>query len=592
MKQSNSNIVIEITSLKDLYRYRYLIDPATIAALYVRLSRDDNFDGDSYSIANQKKLLIDIAKDKGYTCLLIFCDDGISGVTMNRPGFQLMLQAVEMNIVSAVFVKDLSRIGRNYIEVGKLTEEVFPEHDIRLVAVSDNLDTDEGESEFTPIKNLFNEWYSRDISKKRRISNKIKGTSGEPLGPPPYGYMKDPANPKRWIIDDEAADVVRRIFRLAADGYGPAQIAAMLSKEHILIPVFYQQAKGINRPVKIREDKEPGQWNTSSVRSILAKQEYCGDVLNFKTYSKSYKNKKRLENAPENMMIFKDVHEPVIERELWERVQQKRSNSIIRQNTKNGTPNIFAGLLFCADCGGALNFHFNQKNRDIKYYNCGNNNSCQKTCTTTHYIRLDFLEQVVLAEVRRLAQFAVRHEDEFMLSVAQRSKQVADMERKSKERELAALRKRDRELDTVFERLYEDNISGKVSDERYAKMSAKYESEQAEISELIKTHSAELEKIRSRDMTTDTFAAMVSKYTRARKLTQAMLNELIDRIEVYHAEKIDGVTTQRLTIRYNCIGSIALPEVIAAPEVTVQTRRGVEVSYAAAFTPEEERYAS
>ena len=237
MKQSNK--IIEILNLMDLVSIRNVLDPAKVAALYVRLSRDDNLEGDSYSVVNQKKLLMEVAKSKGYTYLLIFCDDGISGVTMNRPGYQLMLQAVEQHIVSAVFVKDLSRLGRNYIEVGKLTEEVFPEHDIRLIAVSDNLDTDEGESELTPIKNLFNEWYARDISKKRRISNKIKGNAGEPMGQPPYGYMKDPDDPKRWVIDEEAAAVIRRIFDMTLDGSGTEQIAAALSKDYILTPFFY-----------------------------------------------------------------------------------------------------------------------------------------------------------------------------------------------------------------------------------------------------------------------------------------------------------------------------------------------------------------
>jgi len=291
----------------DLVSLRNIIDPAKIAALYVRLSRDDNLDGDSYSVINQKKLLTQIAKDKGYTYLLIFCDDGISGVTMNRPGFQLLLQAVEQNIVSAVFVKDLSRLGRNYIEVGKLTEEVFPEHDIRLVAVSDNLDTDEGESELTPIKNLFNEWYARDISKKRRISNKIKGAAGEPMGQPPYGYMKDPLSPKQWIVDEEAAAVVRRIYSMTLDGYGTEQIAAALSQDRIYTPIFYWRSKGIKRAGKV-SDREPHKWNSSTVVKILGLQEYCGDIINFKTYSKSYKNKKRFENDPENMAVFKDVH--------------------------------------------------------------------------------------------------------------------------------------------------------------------------------------------------------------------------------------------------------------------------------------------
>lgn len=276
------------------------------AFLYPRLSRDDNLDGDSYSIQNQKKLLTKAAKDMGYTNLVTFCDDGVSGVTMDRPGFNAMIAELEKGHAAAVFVKDMSRLGRNYIEVGRLMEEFFPEHDIRLVAVSDGIDTAEGESEMAPIKNLFNEWYARDISKKRRISNKIKGNAGEPMGQPPYGYMKDPDNLKHWLVDDEPAAVVRRIYRMTMDGLGTEQIATRLEEEGVLTPMAYWQSKGINRPGK-RKDAPPTKWNSSSVIKILSSQEYCGDILNFKTYSKSYKLKKRIENDRENWVELGNI---------------------------------------------------------------------------------------------------------------------------------------------------------------------------------------------------------------------------------------------------------------------------------------------
>lgn len=314
------------------------------AILYVRLSRDDNLEGDSYSIQNQKQLLTKVAKEKEYTNLIIFSDDGISGVTMNRPGFQQMIEAIEKQQASAVFVKDMSRLGRNYIEVGRLTEEFFPEHEIRLVAVSDNIDTDEGENELTPIRNLFNEWYARDISKKRRISNKIKGSAGDPMGQPPYGYQKDPNNPKRWIIDDEAAAVVRRIYSMTLDGHGTEQIAATLSEDHVLTPIYYWRSHGVNRAGKVTE-RPPYKWNSSSVTKILSLQEYCGDVINFKTYSKSYKNKKRLPNDEENMSVFRDVHEPIIDRVTWEEVQQKRGK-IRKRRTNEGKRISFLACLF------------------------------------------------------------------------------------------------------------------------------------------------------------------------------------------------------------------------------------------------------
>jgi len=549
------------------------------AFLYERLSRDDNLDGDSYSIQNQKKLLTKVAKEKGYTNLVHFFDDGISGVTMDRPGFQSMLQEIEKGKAAAVFVKDLSRLGRNYIEVGRLTEEFFPEHDIRLVAVSDAIDTDEGENELAPIKNLFNEWYARDISKKRRISNKIKGNAGEPMGQPPYGYEKDPDNPKRWVIEETAAAVVRRIYRMSLDGMGVEQIADTLSKEEILTPRFYWQAKGIRR-AGVPPKYGPCHWNSSTVTKILGQQEYCGDVLNFKTYSKSYKNKRRIENDRENWAIFKDVHEPIIDRATWEKIQEKRGK-IRKCRTHEGERNMFSGLLVCADCGNNLHFHFNQGNPEIKYFNCSNYKGNRGTCPSTHYIRADFLEQVMLAEIRRLTRFVCRYEKEFAAMMMGFTQQAAEDERRVIQKELDAATARDRELDSLFERIYEDMVAGRLTEERFARMSAKYEDEQKELRSKIKALQEGIERTRSKAVTADIFMSAVRKYTRAKKLTRRMLDELVQYIEVHQAEKIDGTWVQRLTIHYNCIGAITIPEelTLPMPEITVNTRKGVYVSY-------------
>ena len=550
------------------------------AFLYERLSRDDNLEGESYSIGNQKKLLTKVAKEKGYTNLVHFMDDGISGVTMDRPGFVDMIRQLEEGRAAAVFVKDLSRLGRNYIEVGRLTEEFFPEHDIRLVAVSDNIDTAEGENELAPIRNLFNEWYARDISKKRRISNKIKGNAGEPMGQPPYGYMKDPDNPKRWIVDDEAALVVKRIYSMTLDGLGTEQIAAQLERDGLLTPAAYWIHKGVKRTGK-KKELPPTRWNSSTITKILSLQEYCGDILNFKTYSKSYKNKKRINNERDNWVVFKDVHEPIIDRAVWEQVQQKRGTRR-RRRTNDGEKNMFSGLLVCADCGNNLHYHFNQGNPEIKYFNCSNYKGNRGTCTSTHYVRVDFLEQVVLGEIKRLTKFASHYEDDFVKAVMGSSQQSVALDRKLKEKELAALQARDEELDGLFERIYEDNVSGKLSDDRFSKMSRRYEDEQKEISERIKTLRAEMDKLISKAVTADMFISTERKYTRAKALTPRMLNELIDRIEVHQAEKIDGEWVQHLAIHYNCVGAIFIPEVfpLPVPEVSVNTRKGVVVNYA------------
>ena len=499
---------------------------------------------------------------------------------MDRPGFVEMIRQLEQGKAAAVFVKDLSHLGRNYIEVGRLTEEFFPDHDIRLVAVSDNIDTAEGENELAPIRNLFNEWYARDISKKRRISNKIKGNAGEPMGQPPYGYIKDPNDPKHWIVDDEAAQVVRRVYSMTLEGFGTEQIATQLEKDGVLTPRAYWLTKGIKRPGKGKQ-QPPTKWNSSTITKILSLQEYCGDILNFKTYSKSYKNKKRIDNDRENWVVFQDVHEAIIERAVYEQVQQKRGK-IRKRRTNNGEHNMFSGLLVCADCGSNLHFHFNQGNPEIKYFNCSNYKGNRGTCTSTHYVRVDFLEEVVLGEIRRLTKFASLYEDEFVKAVIGHSQQAEQTDRKLKEKELKTLLARDEELDGLFERIYEDNVSGKLSDDRFAKMSRRYEDEQKELAEKIKKLRSEIEKQSSRSMTTDMFIGLVRKYTRARKLTPRMLNELIEKIEVFNAEKIDGVWEQRLRIHYNCVGTIEIPTVLPLPipEVSVNTRKGVVVNYA------------
>ena len=552
------------------------------ASLYLRLSRDDNLEGESYSIGNQKKLLTAVAKEKGYTNLLIYIDDGISGVTMNRPDYIRMIEDFENNKSSALFVKDLSRIGRNYIEVGKLTEEFLPEHDIRLVAVSDNIDTHEGENELAPIKNLFNEWYARDISKKRRISNKIKGNAGEPMGMPPYGYMKNPDGSKSWVVDEEAANVVRRIFDLTLEGIGTHQIADILASENVLIPTSYWISKGIGRPGS--KTASSCEWKSSTIISILSKQEYCGDVLNFKTYSKSYKNKKRYENDRENWVIFKDVHEPIIDRAVWETIQERRSRKTRKKQKSDGEKNMFSGLLVCADCGSNLWYHFNQKNHDIQYFNCsGYNKGNRKICNSTHYIRVDFLEKVVLGEIRRLTKLATQYENEFAKIVMGHSIKAAQQERQLKQKELHTLNARNDELDNLFGHIYEDNVSGKISDDRFAKLSVKYESEQKEVTARIKELETELNTEKSKAVTADMFMTSVRKYTRARKLTPRMLNELIKKIEVHQSEKIDGKTVQQLTIHYNCIGNIEIPDLEKLPEnnVSIHTRQGVDVHFAA-----------
>ena len=551
------------------------------AALYCRLSRDDNMDSESNSIQNQRKILQKAAKDKGYTDTIFFVDDGITGTTMKRPGFQKMLTAIEAGYISAVFVKDLSRLGRNYIEVGKLTEEFFPLHDIRLVAVSDGVDSDEGEDDFTPFKNIMNEYYAKDISKKRRIVNKMKGNAGVPLSPPPYGYIKKPDDPRFWVVEPEAAEVVRRIYRMALEGYGLAETATRLAADGVVNPTYYWRSRGTSRGGS-KSTVEPTKWGHTTVKKILTLQEYCGDVINFKSYSKSYKMKKRIENPEENRAIFLNVHEAIIDRQTWEKVQALQKGTRRKKPTVTQEPSVFSGLLKCPECGGNLNFHFNQNNHDIKFFSCQNHNSGYRKCSKTHYIRLDFLEQVVLYEVKRLACFASEYENDFIKAMIGRSAKVAENDRIRKQRELDALTARDRELDMLFERLYEDNVAGKIDDARFAKMSKRYEQEQGENAKKIKALRLELKKDESKRMDIDDFLETVRRYTDATTITKRMVAELIDHIEVYHAEKQDGVTNQRVVIYYNCIGAFDVPDRRKIPEadIIMETRKGVALSYA------------
>ena len=423
--------------------------------------------------------------------------------------------------------------------------------------------------------------YARDISKKIRSSHRLRGNMGEPLSQPPYGYQKSPENKKKWIIDPEAAEIVKSIFKMCLDGKGNETIARILQEQKVLVPMAYWQRKGLPRGGK-KTQPNPYRWCKTTVQKILSQQEYCGDVINFKSYSKSYKMKKRIENPEENRAIFLNVHEAIIDRQTWEKVQALQKGTRRKKPTVTQAPSVFSGLLKCPECGGNLNFHFNQNNHDIKFFSCQNHNSGYRKCSKTHYIRLDFLEQVVLYEVKRLACFASEYENDFIKAMIGRSAKVAENTALRKQRELDALTARDRELDMLFERLYEDNVAGKIDDARFAKMSKRYEQEQGENAKKIKVLRLELKKDESKRMDIDDFLETVRRYTDATTITKRMVAELIDHIEVYHAEKQDGVTNQRVVIYYNCIGAFDVPDRRKIPEadIIMETRKGVALSYA------------
>lgn len=526
------------------------------AAIYCRLSRDDEIDGESNSISNQKKLLKRVTEEYGYSQAEIYIDDGITGWTFDRPGFKSMEQDIIDGKIDAVFVKDMSRLGRNYLQCGYYTEHFFPDNDIRFVAVNDNIDSNKGENELAPVKNLFNEWFIRDTSLKIRTSHRIKGNSGEPLSKPPYGYKKDPESTKHWLIDEPAAETVRKIFEMYLNGRGTEQIAGFLEKEHILTPNAYAKENGFKVSGIVAENKY--RWRSSTVSKILAQQEYCGDIINFKTYSKSYKNKKRRQNSRDNWAVFENVNEPIIQRDVFNKVQQKRGK-VHNKKRKNAEHNMFSGLLVCSDCGSNLHFHFNQGNESIQYFNCSNNNSRNRTCPTTHYIRADFLEELVRTDINRLIAFTNQYKDEFLRILEQSSGAESQSKLKSAENEIGRLLKRNEEIDKLFSAIYEDKIKGTISEERFEKMSKGYEKEQTDNKAKIFSLSEEIKSDAKQIDTTKMFLDIVDKTTHIEKLTAEIVREFIDKIVVHHRIKKDGITTQKVEIYYNVIGKFELP---------------------------------
>ena len=561
-----------------------LTDYIGIAGLYTRLSRDDGTDSESNSIANQKRLLSQKAKELGFTNVKFYVDDGYTGTNFNRPGFQELLDDIEMGYTSVVMVKDLSRLGRDYVSVGHYTDNYFPEHNIRFIAVNDMVDSDEGENEIAPFKNIMNEMYARDISRKIRSSNRIRGNLGEPLAQPPYGYMKSPENKKKWIIDPDASQVVKSIFRMCIEGKGNEAIAHILQSNKIYIPMAYWHSKGLNRGGK-QMPADPYRWSKTTVRKILTQQEYCGDVINFKTYSKNFKNKKRLMNAEENWRIFKDVHEPIIEREVFELVQENLLK-VKRRSPKpeNAKKHIFSGLIRCGDCGSNMRYHTNTTNKEIHYFSCGNYvKDTRGNCPTRHYIRSDALEQIVLLELKHLANFLKYDEERLAEILERKSNKDLYEETRHLEGELQKALTRQQKVANLYEKLYEDNAEGKVTDEWFTHMSHKYELERTElkgkISELRKRLSSTQETTKGKDM----FIGAVRKFMEMKTLTAPLAKELIDHIDVYESEGKGKNKTQRIVIYYRFVGYIELPD---KNTIVNDTRQGVAVNYISGTLPE------
>lgn len=550
-----------------------------ITALYCRLSRDDGTESESNSIGNQKKLLSQKAKEMGLTDTKYYVDDGYTGTNFNRPGFQQLISDIEIGIVSAVMVKDLSRLGRDYVSVGNYTDSYFPEHNIRFVAVNDAIDSDEGESEIAPFKNILNEMYARDISKKIRSSHRLRGSMGEPLSQPPYGYMKSPENKKKWIIDPEAATVVKSIFKMCLDGKGNETIARELQESEVLIPMAYWRSKGLNRGGK-KTQTNPYKWCKTTIQKILSQQEYCGDIINFKTYSKSFKNKRRIENSKENWAVFKDVNEPIIDRETFETVQKFISKTKRRAPKKeNGERSIFNGLIYCGDCHSKMRYHTSTSNKEIHYFTCSDNKvDYRGKCPGRHYVRADALEEVVKLELRRLVEMLEIDESYFAQLLLQKNDEEREKDKKFLESELQKAIARSNTVSQLYEKLYEDNVIGKVSDEWFVELSHKYEKERMDLKAKIADTRHQIEELKNTNSEYGKFISAIRRFMQMDNLTSPLLRELIDHIDIFETEGTGKSRTQRIVIYYRFIGYIELPNATKQTHIA-DTRKGVAVEY-------------
>ena len=528
--------------------------PDNITALYARLSQEDALDGESNSIANQKKILLKYAADNGFPNPTFFIDDGVSGVTFDRPGWNEMIRLAEAGKVKTVIVKDMSRMGRDYLKVGYYTESFFAERDIRYIAINDGVDSDKGDNDFTPFRNLFNDFYARDTSKKIRAVMRSKGNAGEHLCTnPPYGYRKDPTDKKKWIVDEEAAAVIKRIFDLCIAGKGPMQIAKMLTVDKVLtIKAYHAKQSG-----KVLPDK-PYQWSAKSIAGILERPEYTGCTVNFKTYSKSHKLKKRLQNASENYRIFPNTQPAIVEEKVFERVQELRANK--RRPTKTGRQGLFSGLLYCADCGEKLYFcTTNSFTPKQEHYVCSNYKSNTGTCSA-HFIREETLTQFVRQRIFDVTAMFFDDIQGFQNMVFQQRFSEAEKAIKRQKKELEQARKRIAELDRIFKRIYEDDINGTISHERFLKLSSEYEAEQKELTAFVKTEQAAVDTYEQDRTDFDSFDSVIRKYVGIRELTPTIVNEFVKKIIVHAPDKSTGHRRQRIEIVWNFIGELEQDE--------------------------------
>jgi len=558
---------------------------ALITALYCRLSRDDELQGDSNSIINQKKILTNYAKQNGFKNLEYFVDDGWSGTNFERPSFQRMIAGVEQNNVGAVIIKDMSRIGRDYLRVGLYTEVLFREHNVHFIAVNDNVDSAKGDDDFTPFRNILNEWAARDTSRKVAAVYRAKSLEGKHIGNHPlFGYLRDPDDKNKWVIDEEAAEVIRRIFQMALEGKGPYQIATILQKEKVLCPSYYLAQKGVGNN-KNKDFPDPYRWWGTTIMYLLGRMEYMGHTVNFKTYKNSYKDRNRKTAPKENWVIFENTHEAIIDEETWQTAQRLRK-TVRRVNKETQVPSRLTGLLHCADCGGKM-YHergvFKGKQRNN--YVCSSYRKHTSDCTM-HHIRADVVEELILDTLKEISTFARKNEKEFIRLVTETSSIQQAETAKAHKKQITKKEKRAAELDNLIRKIYEDNVNGKLSDKRFEKLSAEYECEQEELEQSIAELQSELDSFEDSTTRADKFLELIHKYTSFEELTTPMLNEFVEKVIVYEREKkYRYKSTQRIDIYFNFVGMVELPGTNTEPEPDSDNTQKRYVPANTVFTP-------
>ena len=524
-------------------------------ALYCRLSQDDGIEGDSNSIQNQKAILQKFAEDHHFPSPCFYVDDGFSGGTFQRPAFQQMISDMENGEIGIIVTKDLSRLGRNQLHTGLYIEERFPMFGVRYIAINDNVDTDSSESnDLMPFKNLFNEWFIRDTSRKIRAVLKAKAERGERLGSrAPYGYRKAP-DTKKLIVDEEAAAIVRRIFAMCASGSGPSQIARILKKEQILTPTMYAYTRyGITHTCL--DTAHPYNWSDSAIANLLENEIYLGNTVNMKHSSRSYKDKRRVEHPREECMVFENTHPALITREVWDIVQRVRKNK--RRLTKMEEQNKYSGLVFCADCGSNMVLHrAHTMSASYNHFTCRTYKKDWEACTG-HYIRECVLDEVVLEDLRRVTAMARERPEEFAAYIGSRQSAEIQREIRRQEKELAAMRKRKMELDTIFKKLYEDSVLGRITTEQFQMLSGSYMEEQNQIAAGIPQKEADIQRLRETVSGTDGFLDKAKRYMDITELTPELLRLFIEKIVVHEKEvKWSKHAPQTVEIYYNGIGFI------------------------------------